>query len=274
MSRTASFATRFAFGDNWLRFSRTLDEGVVQQAVQSFHSFLAHDLQGRTFLDIGSGSGLSSLAAIRLGARQVVSFDLDPKSVQCSLNTKQAFSPSANHWSIQKGDVLEEAWMTSLPKFDVVHAWGVLHHTGQMWKAVTHAAGRAKVGGYLWIALYNDQGLITRYWHLVKAMYGSCSVARFAVIALHLPYLVGARYIVRCLRGRPQLERGMSLWYDMKDWLGGYPFEVAKAEDLTDFLRKEGFVLIRSKLAGRRCGNNEFLFQKVTERGPCSEGQS
>jgi hypothetical protein len=85
---------------------------------------------------------------------------------------------------------------------------------------------------------------------------------RFLVVALHTPYLVCARWIVRALTGRLQHDRGMSLWYDMIDWLGGYPFEVEKPAEIEALLTSQGFVLIQQKTCGRRMGCNEFVFAR------------
>ncbi|MFC7649809.1 50S ribosomal protein L11 methyltransferase [Streptosporangium lutulentum] len=61
---------RFAFGRNWKAFAHLVDETRVATAVDSLCAALGiEDLTGRTFLDVGCGSGLFSLAAHRLGAR-------------------------------------------------------------------------------------------------------------------------------------------------------------------------------------------------------------
>jgi 2-polyprenyl-6-hydroxyphenyl methylase/3-demethylubiquinone-9 3-methyltransferase len=52
----------------------------------------------------------------------------------------------------------------------------------------------------------------------------------------------------------------MSNWHDLVDWVGGYPFEVAKPEEVFDFCQKRGFVLERLKTVGGGLGNNEFVF--------------
>lgn len=117
-------------------------------------------------------------------------------------------------------------------------------------------------GGRLFIAIYNDQGPISKYWSLVKRAYNRNVYLRSALILFHLPYLIGLRVVVRALTGRLPLERGMSLWYDMRDWLGGYPFEVAKPEAIFDFYSKKGFNLLKLKTCGGRQGCNEYVFVK------------
>ncbi len=127
---------RFTFGRNWASFLQTLDESRIEQAELSLKTLLRlESLDGLRFLDAGSGSGLFSLAARRLGAT-VVSFDFDPQSVACTEELRRRFFPDSPDWSVLQGSVLDSSFLSSLGRFDVVYSWGVLHHTGQMWKAL------------------------------------------------------------------------------------------------------------------------------------------
>jgi 2-polyprenyl-6-hydroxyphenyl methylase/3-demethylubiquinone-9 3-methyltransferase len=215
-----------------------------------------------TFLDAGCGSGLFSLAAHQLGAK-VHSFDFDPNSVACAQVLKQKFAATAPEWSIEEGSVLDRSYLGRLGKFDIVYSWGVLHHTGQMREAIANVSDAVAAGGQFCLAIYNDQRWISRYWTTVKKIYNSGVIGRAAMTAYHAPYLFGLRYLVRAVTRRGKLERGMSLWHDTIDWLGGYPFEVAKPEEIVAFLRARGFVLENMITCGGRMGCNEFTFRKV-----------
>lgn len=254
--------SRFAFGENWSRFLTELDDDRIHQAEQSLCDMLkVKTLQGKRFLDIGSGSGLFSLAARRLGAT-VHSFDFDPQSVACTNELKIRYFPSDPQWNVEQGSALDEKYISGLGRFDVVYSWGVLHHTGQMYKAFLSVIPTVATNGQLFIAIYNDQGLTSRYWALVKSVYNKNKIARYFLVVVHTPYLFGIRWLVRALTGRLSLERGMSLWHDMIDWLGGYPFEVAKPEAVFRFFQDEGFTLEELKTCGGRMGCNEFVFRR------------
>ena len=253
---------RFEFGSNWARFLSTLDDGRIAESTASLQRMLGRsDLSGLTFLDAGSGSGLFSLAARRLGAT-VHSFDYDPNSVACTRHLKERYFSSDVHWMIEEGSVLDTGYLGSLGSFDIVYSWGVLHHTGQMWPALAAVEPLVASGGQLFVAIYNDQGWVSGYWRRVKRAYVEHRWLRWPLLLAHWPYLVGLRWLVRSIAGRGRLERGMSLWHDMVDWVGGYPFEVARPETIFAFYRDRGFRLQAMKTCGGRHGCNEYVFER------------
>jgi 2-polyprenyl-3-methyl-5-hydroxy-6-metoxy-1,4-benzoquinol methylase len=251
---------RFKFGRNWKAFSRHVDEQRIDEARNSLIRLTGlPDFTGLRLIDIGCGSGLFSLAAARLGAR-VHSFDYDVDSVETTRALKARFAPDQTGWTIEQGSILDDDYVRRLGTFDVVYSWGVLHHTGQMHRAFDNAADLVAPGGRLAIAIYNDQGWISRYWLPVKRAYNANAVSRALVVTAHLPYLL-ARWTVRTLRSR-RPERGMRLWTDLLDWLGGYPFEVATPEHVIAMFERRGFASQGLWTCGRRHGCNEFLFHR------------
>jgi 2-polyprenyl-6-hydroxyphenyl methylase/3-demethylubiquinone-9 3-methyltransferase len=263
---------RFSFGENWVAFLRLLDEGRIENARKSLAAMLGtDDLRGRTFLDIGSGSGLSSLAARRMGAT-VTSFDYDPSSVGCTQELRRRYFPDDPDWRVEQGSALDPAWLASLGQFDIVYSWGVLHHTGQMWQALELAAGLVAPGGRLFVAIYNDQGAWSRRWARIKRFYCSGPLGKALVSGSVIPYWVLRQFAADLVwRRNPfrhyrdyRRNRGMSVWHDWHDWLGGYPFEVAKPEQLLDFYRDRGFELVRLKTACGSVGCNEMVFRRLS----------
>ena len=174
---------RFGFGKNWTAFLQLLDENRIQEAEVSLKKALNRsNLQGLRFLDIGSGSGLFSLAARRLGA-EVHSFDYDLQSVACTQSLKERFFSEDAKWTVEQGSVLVQPYLDSLGKFDILYAWGVLHHTGNMLQAFEKVSRMVKPKGYIFISIYNDQGWRTKLWILVKRKYNDVKLLR--------PFIIG-----------------------------------------------------------------------------------
>jgi 2-polyprenyl-3-methyl-5-hydroxy-6-metoxy-1,4-benzoquinol methylase len=261
--------TRFDFGRNWRRFLSALNEERVRAAEESLRSMLGvTTLEGRTFLDIGSGSGLFSLAAMRLGAAQVHSFDYDIDSVDCTRALRQRFFPDHPAWRVEQGSVLDRVYMRSLGTWEVVYSWGVLHHTGSMQEAFNNTIPAVRAGGDLVIAIYNDQGWVSTAWWWIKRAYNANGLGRAAVLGVFIPYSIAGAFVLDVVRLRNPLARytshvrGMSHLYDWIDWLGGYPFEVGSRGAIEARFMAAGFSLERLTSCGNKHGCNEFRFRK------------
>jgi len=265
---------RFGFGQNWQRFLSVLDEARVDEAERSLRGMLnTESFSGLSFLDAGSGSGLFSVAAMRLGARRVHSFDFDPQSVASTLELKRRYFPEAQTWTVDQGSVLDRAYLDSLGTWDLVYSWGVLHHTGALWEAADNVARLVVPGGRLFISIYNDQGLKSRLWRRVKRRYNVLprSLRTPFVVAVMLPrelLSLAAHAVVGNIRGYVRAwtnyksSRGMSRWHDLVDWVGGFPFEVAKPETVFSFYRERGFELENLTTCGGGLGCNEFVLRR------------
>jgi 2-polyprenyl-6-hydroxyphenyl methylase/3-demethylubiquinone-9 3-methyltransferase len=261
---------RFEFGKNWRRFLSVLDDNRIEEAQKSLEEMLdVTSLEGKTFLDAGCGSGLFSLVARRLGAT-VTSFDFDPDSVACAGELRRRYFPSDEQWHITEGSVLDSGFLSSLGLFDIVYSWGVLHHTGNMWKALNLVTGSAESDGMLFVAIYNDQGIKSRIWRRIKSIYCSGKAGKVTVTGVFVPVFVTYGLAQDLVHGRNPVaryheyskKRGMSIYYDWFDWLGGYPFEVAKPDAIIDFCSKSGFRLARLVKA-TSLGNNQFVFRRM-----------
>lgn len=264
---------RFEFGKNWQRFLSTLNNEQILAAEKSLKQMLeVNDLRGKRFLDIGCGSGLSSLVARRLGAI-VYSFDYDPQSVACTTELKRRYFPDDQDWIVAEGSVLDIGYLRSLGQFDIVYSWGVLHHTGAMWQALENVVLPVAKNGQLFIAIYNDQGSWSVRWLKIKKRYNQLPdplKAPFAFIIMGSREVKTFMAALLTLKINTYLQdwtqysrtRGMSRWYDLIDWIGGYPFEVAKPEKIFEFYRDRGFVLYKLKTSGGGLACNEYIFER------------
>ena len=271
-------AHRFSFGQNWSNFLGTLDPLSISMAEESLSTMFAPGkLEGKYFIDVGAGSGLFSLIARRLGAR-VYSFDYDQDSVKCVQHLRDKFFPEDSDWQVARGSILDGTFLETLGKADIVYAWGVLHHTGAMWVALANAAALVKPGGYLMIAIYNDQGRASRIWTTIKLAYNRLPPwLKWLLLGPCFLFLWTPAMVRDLLIGKPfrtwalyKGTRGMSPWHDVIDWVGGYPFEVATPEQVFEFYRDRGFELRKLKTCGGGHGCNEFVFASGPFTGPNS----
>ena len=266
---------RFAFGENWAKFLAVIDEQRIKSAVDSLREMLEIDsLEGKSFLDVGSGSGLFSLAAKRLGAK-VLSFDCDLQSVACTSELKGRHFENDGDWLVQQGSVLDKEYLKRLGNFDIVYSWGVLHHTGNMWAALDNIGSNVADRGKLFMALYNDQGGASKRWASIKRLYNKSPgyLKGVFAVAVYLPLELRS-LLIYTVRGNPSSyfsyiinyadRRGMSWWRDKIDWIGGYPFEVSTPEQIFAFYKERGYTLNKLTTAGGGHGCNQFVFQRNT----------
>lgn len=261
----------FKFGKNWQHFLYHMNDDRIQEAIKSLkEAFHCDTLEGKTFLDVGSGSGLFSLAAHLLKAT-VYSFDYDEDSVNCTRYLKETYGQEGS-WTIEQGSILDQTFLKKFHQVDIVYSWGVLHHTGHMWQAFDHISQCVKDNGYLFISIYNDQGDASRRWLWLKKKYMKGShITRYLLTLYTLIRQWTLTFIKDTIRFCHPLkswnaygrDRGMSPWYDCVDWAGGYPFEVAKPEEVFHFFKHKNFQLDFMKTCAGGLGCNEFIFKKT-----------
>jgi 2-polyprenyl-6-hydroxyphenyl methylase/3-demethylubiquinone-9 3-methyltransferase len=249
----------FKFGENWASFSRQLNESRIEEATNSLTSLFGENaLKGRSFLDIGCGSGLFSIAAARLGAQPVVGIDVDPVSIDTSRSNFSHWLGDGHPASFSQASVLDADQMKSLGVFDVVYSWGVLHHTGNMAQALSNVAKCVQPGGLLIIAIYNRHWS-SPIWKWIKWLYNKAgSIGQRLLIWIFMPIIFVAKWLVT-FQNPFKMKRGMDFMHNIIDWVGGYPYEYASVDEMTAQLKLLGFDVLNVRLASVPTGCNEYV---------------
>jgi SAM-dependent methyltransferase len=263
--------SHFAFGKNWESYAELVTDLQVEKAITSLRRLVGGDLTGKRFLDIGCGSGLHALAALRLGAKEVVALDIDPDSVTTTrkLLTKHA---AGGRWSTQQVSVFD-LQPDSTGSYDVVYSWGVLHHTGDLYRALRSAAGLVVPGGRFVFALYS-RTFLCWFWKLEKRWYSAASpIAQERARSIYL----GLYRVLYPIRHRDSFSeyvanysqmRGMDFYHDVHDWLGGWPYESISPAETERFMHRLGMRQIRAHVRKRKTlgllgsGCDEYVYER------------
>jgi 2-polyprenyl-3-methyl-5-hydroxy-6-metoxy-1,4-benzoquinol methylase len=273
-----SAETHFAFGANWSDYARRIGRREIEESIAGLRRLFGDvSFAGKRFLDIGCGSGLHSLAALRLGASEVVAVDIDAVSVSTTDKVLSEFAPGSA-FRVEQKSVFDLSG--EYGAFDIVYSWGVLHHTGNMRQALRKAAALVAPGGLFAFALYRRTWLC-RLWTIEKRWYSRAS-PRGQQIAQRLfhrwsRFLSFAKHPRAAERmvGKADVRanvRGMELHHDIHDWLGGYPYESILPDGVDAFMTELGFRRKRSLLMvphQRRhhglngSGNDEYLYARL-----------
>jgi 2-polyprenyl-6-hydroxyphenyl methylase/3-demethylubiquinone-9 3-methyltransferase len=262
--------THFEFGQNWKDYSKTVDQKRIDAAVAGVRKLFPDGLTGKTFLDIGCGSGLHSLAALVLGAAPVMAIDIDENSVSTTQELLTKYAPDLK-WMATVASIFETS-PDQLGKFDVVYSWGVLHHTGDMWRAIECATHFVNPDGQFALAIYSATSC-DAMWKTEKKFYAMAppsvqwSVRQFYMAALLAAKTLVGQNPISYVRGYSE-KRGMNFSHDAHDWLGGHPYETASAAEIRDRICRMGFTEERSfplpvRLGLFGSGCHEFVFRKV-----------
>jgi ubiquinone/menaquinone biosynthesis C-methylase UbiE len=255
---------QFDFGENWQDFSASrLDDLHIEQARQHFHELMADvNLAGKTFLDVGFGQGLSLLIAHQEGA-MVTGMDINPKCAQVVEKNKQVLGIEDEIETIV-GSVLNPDDLARLQsrQFDIVHSWGVLHHTGDMEKAISNACRFVKPGGGLVLAIYNRHWS-SLPWLWIKWLYCHMPAPiQKVIIGLFYPVIMLAKFLATG-QNPFRMSRGMDFYYNVVDWVGGYPYEYATIDEVVESLKSQGLRIRKAIPAKVPTGCNEFVFEKI-----------
>jgi len=272
MNNLKSVDTHFAFGENWSEYANLIDDTKIQEAEKGLLRLVTkEELAGKSFLDIGCGSGLHALAALRLGAVKVLATDIDPNSVATTKAVLDKYAPTGSQYEVQEVSVFDLPEATK-EQYDIVYSWGVLHHTGAMYEAITAATKLVAPDGLFAVALYRTTPMCG-VWTRIKRWYSQTSetnqkrTQNLYIKLLKFKYKI-TRKDFEVMRNNYFNSRGMSFEHDVHDWLGGYPYESITPIQAKEYMQTLGYTEVRkfvhdSGIGFFGTGCDEFVFKKV-----------
>lgn len=261
---------RYNFGKNWAHYVDGID-GEFDQTLDLAKQYLCdvfgiEKIIGKSFIDVGSGSGLFSLAAVELGAARVLSIDYDPDSVMTTNSLKDKTKYSDEKWAVIQGDLLDKLLVDKLGTFDLVHCAGVAHHTGEMMLALANLDNLVAKNGYLFESIYNRISIFSSLWHKIKYLYNKFRWLRplikiSYVVSWFLYWMFNRKWPLTEVKNFGKNGRGMNFYRDIDDWLGGYPYEYANAGEIVNFYFSKDYDLTYF-VASNNWGLNNFVFRQ------------
>jgi len=267
LNKTIEENMRFEFGKNWQSFSKiALDKQKINQARNDFQElFSGIDLKDKSFIDIGFGQGLTLIFAREAGSN-ALGIDIDRDNIYALREILKHF-PGQNEPKTRIVSILDKKFIDSQNSqncYHIVHSWGVLHHTGSMYEAITNASNLVSEGGYFVISIYNKHWS-SPVWRMIKWFYNKSPVPmRKLLIGIFYVVIYIAKLIVT--GKNPKIEhRGMEFLHNVIDWIGGYPYEYASTKNITKFVNLLGFETLKINPARVPTGCNEFVFRKKKE---------
>jgi len=260
------YKKKFSFGKNWQNFNKNITNKNINNSIKYFKNFTKFvNLKNKTFIDVGCGSGINSLLAIKLNAKKVLSIDIDENSVSACKLLRKKYKISNKNWIIKQVSILDTSKIKKLGKFDFIYSWGVLHHTGDMNKAFDNLFLLAKKKSYIYVSIYNKY-LTSNTWKIIKYFYASSNnfikkIMEKIYITIYYIGLNLNKYSIKEYKKSFVLKRGMSFRHDIIDWLGGYPYEYLSFEDLSAIFFKKGYSILSFKKSNG-VGCNEIFVKR------------
>ena len=220
---------------------------------QLFYS--PEEIKGKRVLDAGCGTGIFSIIFARNGAAEVIGLDISPGSLTTARHLKDNFKLDNVHF--QQADMLQLPFPNQ--SFDIVWAWGTVHHTLNPWQAMEELLRVLKPGGSILLAIYTKTK-ITFLHEIIRKTLIKTSRKTWQPLAKIMAFFRGP--VVAIFKKREKSRQGEKLeelifdWYFVPIRHHYYPREIK------DFLEQKGLTIEKFLPAsGRFDSTSNFIYK-------------
>lgn len=267
----------FAFGGNTTSYAEMVTDVEIVGAKKALSLLLGGTrLHGQRLLDIGCGSGLHCLAALRFGAKEQRAVAYVPDRAATTQALLERYAPAGTVFRVPQVSVFSLD-PSKLANFDTVHPWGVFDHTGDMGRAICCAESMCAPERRFAFAIYRCIWM-DWFWRIENRWYAKVtSLAQARAQGIHVgPFRLGLLVTGRSFRmylANCHSNRGMYFQHDLHDWMGGWPYESVQPSEVDSLMGSLGFVAERAvtrkgKLLGRYpglfgSGCDEYVYMRA-----------
>jgi len=197
--------------------------------------YTEEEVRGRTVLDAGCGTGIFSIIFANKGAAKVMGIDISPGSLMTAESLRKKFN--LQNVEFQKQDMLELPFGDET--FDIIWAWGTVHHTTAPFKAISELVRVLKRGGSFLLAVYRKTRL-TLVHEIIRKTLIKTPRRSWTALSRILAFFLAP--VVFLFKKREKSRKGEKLSELILDWYFVPIRHYYTPEEMKIFLKGKGLV--------------------------------
>jgi ubiquinone/menaquinone biosynthesis C-methylase UbiE len=217
------------------------------------------EVKGKSVLDAGCGTGIFSIIFANNGAARVKGIDISEGSLETGRSLKEKFG--LENIEFVKEDMLRLPFKDE--EFDIVWAWGTVHHTTDPLAAITELMRVLKRGGSLFLAVYKRTRL-TFIHEIIRRTLVRTPRRMWTFLSKVMAFFLAP--VVFFFKKREKSRKGEKLEELILDWYFVPIRHYYRPKEIQTFLEDRGFVIEKHLAAsGRFDSSSNFIFKAVKQ---------
>ncbi len=217
--------------------------------------FSDEEIVGREVLDAGCGTGIFTIIFANKGARKVIGIDISEGSLNTGRMLKDKFELS--NVEFRKEDMLNLPFKDNT--FDIVWAWGTIHHTENPYQAMNELIRVLKKNGTFFITLYKKTKL-TFIHEIIRKILIKTPKKSWTFLSKIMAFFLWL--VVFFFKRREKSRKGEKLEELILDWYFVPIRHYFEPQEIKSFLEKRNFKIEKFLPAsGRFDSTSNFIFK-------------